>query len=552
VAYSSWLRYTVPVLLALSAIGGCYGRTPRIASGPPKSASLYKDVAQERGIQFHWGTHGKSPLTNLDTFGCGCAFLDADGDGWMDVLLVGEPTCALFLNQRDGTFRDVTAAAQLDRVRGAWKGCAVADYDADGHPDILLTGYNCLALLHGGARLQWKDVTHQAGLRPQGWSSSAGFMDLDGHGWLDLVVGSYVVFNAHTPKFCEMRPGILSGCPPAEYHPQFAHVYRNDGHGGFVDQSDLAGMPSTHGKALAVSFCDYNADGRPDFYLANDGTPGDLMQNLGGGRFKNVGMETGAALGVLGQAQAGMGADWGDYDRDGRFDLAVSAFSGEPYSLYQNVGEVFEHTAVSTGIADATRLSLGFGVKFTDFDNDGWLDLIFVNGHVYDNVAQVEAGLTYRQPTMLFQNQQGRHFDLLGAAAGPDLNKPILGRGLACGDFDNDGREDLLVVDYEGSPLLLHNQSPPNRHWLTVDLLGPTKNRASYGARVEIFAGKERWLGQVSPASAYLSSSDPRVHFGLGSTDSLDRLVISWPDGKRQEIAHPAVDRIFRATEPEP
>jgi hypothetical protein len=329
-------------------------------------------------------------------------------------------------------------------------------------------------------------------------------------------------------------------------------VYRNDGHGGFTDKSDLAAMSTTHGKALAVSFCDYNADGRPDFYLANDGTPGDLMQNLGGGRFKNVGMETGAALGVLGQAQAGMGVDWGDYDRDGRFDLAVTAFSGEPYSLYHNVGEVFEHTAVPTGIADATRSSLGFGVKFVDFDNDGWLDLVYVNGHVYDNVAQVEAGLTYRQPTMLFRNQQGRRFDLLGAAAGPDLSKPILGRGLASGDFDNDGREDLLVVDYEGSPLLLHNQSLTNEHWITVDLVGRGKNRAGYGSRIELFAGNERWLGQVSPASAYLSSSDPRVHFGLGSTGSVDRIVITWPDGKKQEIAHPTVDRFLRVAEAEP
>ncbi|HTE19389.1 MAG TPA: VCBS repeat-containing protein, partial [Armatimonadota bacterium] len=214
----------------------------------------YRDVAREAGLDFRWGNGGKSPLTNLETFGAGCAFLDADADGWMDALLVGDPNSALFRNKKDGTFQNITAGSGLDRARGAWKGCAIGDYDADGRLDILLTGYNCLTLLRGSGGGKWTDVTARAGLGPQGWASSAGFMDLDNDGWLDLVVGSYVIFNEHTRQYCEMQPGVQSGCPPQEYRPQFGRVYRNDRKGGFQDISTQAEMKTTHGKVLAVSF----------------------------------------------------------------------------------------------------------------------------------------------------------------------------------------------------------------------------------------------------------------------------------------------------------
>lgn len=537
-------------LITLAFTGCEHRKTPPPAEA--RSAALYRDVAQSAGIDFRWGNGGKTPLTNLETFGTGCAFGDLDDDGWIDILFVSEPTCALYRNRGNGTFREVTRGSGLERARGAWKGCALGDYDGDGGLDLVLTGYNCLAVLKNTGGLKWKDVTSTVGVRPQGWSSSAGFMDLDGDGWLDLVVGSYVIFNDTTRKYCEIVPGVLSGCPPQEYAPQFARVYRNQGGKRFVDISARSGMPSTHGKALALSFCDFNDDGRPDFYLANDGTPGDLMQNLGGGAFRNVGSESGTAFGVLGQAQAGMGVDWGDYDRDGGFDLAVTAFSGEPYSLYHHAGPVFEHAAAPMGIADLTFPSLGFGVKFTDANNDGWSDLVFVNGHVYDNVAQVEPGSTYKQPSMLFLNQAGKRFQLAGAEAGEGFSRPILGRGLAAGDIDNDGREDLLIVDYEGRALLLRNENAARHHWITLDLRGRGPNRLAYGARVEIRAGSQRWIAQVSPSSAYLSSSDPRVHIGLGEVSAVDRVVIRWPDGQRQELTGLAVDRIHRIEQAKP
>jgi hypothetical protein len=368
-------------------------------------------------------------------------------------------------------------------------------------------------------------------------------MDLDGDGDLDLVVGSYVEFGPNARRYCELVRGVRSGCPPHEYEPQFARYYENSGAGRFIDRSRRAGMETTHGKALAVGFVDFNGDGRMDFYLANDGTPGDLMENQGGGRFRNVGLESGAAFGAMGQAQAGMGVDWSDFDGDGAMDFAVTAFSGEPYSLYRGVGMLFEHAGDRMGLAAPTRTRLGFGVKFTDVDCDGWPDLVFVNGHVYDNAHLVSPELSYRQPTMLLRNEEGRRFRLLGSEAGEGLARPIVGRGLAAGDYDNDGREDLLIVDYEGTPLLLRNVGPRVHHWLIVDVR--SRGRPAYGARVEVRAGPRRWKRWVSPASAYLSSSDPRLHFGVGAATQVD-VSVRWPGGFRRELRDAAVDRILR------
>jgi hypothetical protein len=317
-------------------------------------------------------------------------------------------------------------------------------------------------------------------------------------------------------------------------------------------------MKTTSGKALVVAFADVDADGRVDFYIGNDGTPAELMHNQGGMRFRNVGAESGTAYGPQGDAIAAMGADWGDYDRDGRADLTVTAFSDEPYSLLRNLGEgVFEEAAAATGIADATLHPLGFGAKWVDVDNDGWLDIVFANGHVYDNVDRINPSSTFRQPLQLFHNRQGggsggggrRFVDIAPALRGPFV-RPIVGRGSAVGDIDNDGRPDLLVVDYEGPPLLLHNQSKNENHWILLDVRGSGANRFAYGARVVARAGNHTWTGQVSPASSYLSSSDPRVHLGLGTVTRLDTITIFWPSGPRQVLNNVPVDRILRVNEP--
>jgi hypothetical protein len=538
------------VILLIALCSGC-NRTVRPASVPGSVPATpyprYRNVAPEAGIRFRWGNAGRSPLSNLETFGCGCAFLDANQDGWLDILLVGEPTCALFLNRGDGSFEDASERSGLSRVRGPWKGCAVGDVDGDGYLDLLLTGYNALKLLRGAPGPRFQDVTQASGLRPRGWGSSAGFMDLDGDGRLDLVVGNYVVTGPGIDWYCEIVPGVRSGCPPHHYSPQFARLWRNNGDGTFADVSAAAGMKDTHGKVLALGFADYDSDGRPDFYLANDGTPGDLMHNLGSRngapRFENVGVAQGVALGVYNQAQAAMGVDWADYDGDGRLDLVTTAFSDEPYSLYHNLGSFFENVSTRVGIAGPTAKPLGFGAKFVDVDNDGWPDLVFANGHVYDNVRQIDARSTYRQPMQLFRNHQGQSFEDASARAGADFAFPIVGRGLATGDYDQDGRVDLLVVDYEGEPRLLRDEAPHSGHWLELELAARGPNRFAYGARVTLRAGGRVWVQEVTPASSYLSSSSPWLHFGLGALTRVDEIRVRWPDGRVDIVGCDSVNR---------
>jgi hypothetical protein len=368
---------------------------------------------------------------------------------------------------------------------------------------------------------------------------------------MDLVLLNYVVFGPHEPQYCELRPGIRSGCPPATYKPEFGELWENVGGGRFRNVTEQSGMKATHGKCLVVAFMDLMGNGRMSFYIGNDGTPADFMFNEGHMHFTNIGLPTGLAWGELpGHAMAAMGADWADYNRDGRLDLAVSGFSDESYSVVRNDGMgVFEHVADSLGIAGPTLKPLGFGTKWLDMDNDGWPDLSYANGHVYDNTNEIDPLSSYREPLMLFHNDHGAHFEDLVPRMDPAVAKPIVGRGSATGDFDNDGRMDLLVVDYEGSPLLLHNQSQTANHWITLDLRGLPPNRFAYGAEVSARTGNTVWVGQVSPASSYLSSSDPRIHFGLGPITRLDSLRIRWPDGRTDIFRGVSADRILRVEE---
>ncbi len=544
IALGPFLKMRVLVAALVCGIGAltCFGCRPGAGGPTPTPAPLFRDVAAQMGIRHRWGHSGRTPLSALDTFGCGCAFTDLNDDGWADLLLVGEPTCSLYINQHGRAFRDATAAAGLDRLRGPWKGCAVADVNQDGRQDILLTGYNRLALLYQDAEGSFTPAVGH-GISEKGWGSSAGFMDLDGDADLDLVIGHYVIFDR---EFCELAPGVISGCPPHTYRPQFAAVYENLGNGRFRDVTRSSGAHDTHGKALVVAFTDFNDDARQDFYIGNDGTPAELLRNdskPGRLRFRNVGVEQGVALGVMEQAQAAMGADWADFDQDGRLDLAVSTFAHEPFSLYRNVGSFFENISVRTRLAAATTLPLGFGTKFLDVENDGWPDLLFVNGHVYDTVHEIEKDSTYLQRMQLFRNEGGRQLAEISDRAGPAFQRKILGRGTATADFDQDGRTDALVVDYEGAPLLLRNEVEAVGHWLAVRLNAAPPNRDAFGARVEVDVGGRVLVSQVSPASSYLSSSSPVVHFGLGAKTRYDGIVVKWPSGKVDRFEGGAADR---------
>lgn len=511
----------------------------------------FENVAAASGIHFTWPRQPR-PLRNLDTFGSGCAFLDYDNDGWQDILLVGQPHMALYHNLHNGHFEDVTAPMGLGKLSGQWTGVAVGDYDGDGSLDILLTGFHRLALLRNNAGKGFTDVTRQAGLDTTNfghWGSSAGFMDLDGSGRLALVITNYVVFGPKEKQFCELSPGVISGCPPQFYKPQFAELWQNIGGGKFRNITKESGFSDTHGIGLVLAFADIFDDHRMSVYLGNDTLPADVMHNLGHLKFRNDGLKSGLSL-EQSHGIAAMGADWGDFARDGRLDLAVSAFSDESYPLFHNLGHgVYENINDAANLSGPTFNHLGFGAKWLDMDNDGWPDLIFANGHVYDNVAKIYPLLTFREPLMLFHNEHGRTVRDLVPQMDGDVTLPLMGRGLATGDFDNDGRIDFLVVDYEGAAMLFHNVSQTANHWITLDLRGRAPNRFAYGARVTARAGKQVWVGVVSPASSYLSSSDPRLHFGLGPVTGLDSITVEWSDGRQTVQRSVASDRILMIQE---
>jgi hypothetical protein len=518
----------------------------------PVSPIRLVDAAPSSGITYEYPSLPR-PLGTKEAFGCGCAFLDYDNDGRQDILLVTKPYPRLYHNLGNGHFQDVTHSLGLDKAVGDWRGCAVGDYDGDGFLDILLTGFHQLGLLHNADGRRFIDVTCSAGLDPKNhghWASSAGFMDLNGDGRLDLVLLNYVAFNPKTPDICELMPGVTSGCPPTKYAAEFPEIWQNSGRGRFQDVSASSGIRTAHGKALVLAFADLQGNGRADFFIGNDGLPADMMRNLGGMHFRNIAIRAGLDTADDGSAVSAMGADWADYDRSGRMDLAVTNFSSKSFQLYHNLGGgIFDHRENAVGLAAPTFEALGFGAKWADVDNDGWPDILFVNGHVYDDPGRLDHFSKFRQPMMLFHNESGRHFTDLVPSLKGDLIKPILGRGLATGDYDNDGRIDFLVVDYEGHPLLLHNLTQASNHWITLDLRGHAPNVFAYGARVTAHSGGHVWIGYVSPASSYLSSSDPRVHFGLGSVTTLDRVEIAWPDGRQQSLRHVRSNHILRIVE---
>ena len=496
------------------------------------------EVAAERGITLHREPR-PYPLTILDSFGTGCAAWDANGDGWPDLLFVGAPHPVLYLNDGTGSFRDVTAQSGLADDAGEWTGCAVGDWSGDGRPDLLVTGYRRLALYRNQGEGRFEQVTAAAGLASDNeghWGASAGFMDLDGDQWLDLVLTQYVAFGPQSRQHCEYKPGVKTGCTPAEYPPERPRVWRNTGEARFIEMTATAGFDQSAGAGMVLAFGDVDADGRPDVYLGNDGRPADLLHNLGRLQFENLGLVAGVAVTEATTSMAAMGADWGDFDRDGHLDLAVTNFQKQGFALYRRTGPVlYADAAARTGLAAQTRTRLGFGVQWLDFDNDGWPDLACANGHVYDNAPELEgAGSSYRQPLSLLRNLEGQRFvDVVGRQPAA-VRQPLVGRGLVRTDFNQDGRLDLVVVDHEGTPRLLENTIPAANHWLQLELRGNTPNQFAYGARVTGRAGDRVWVAELSPASSYLSSADPVIHWGLGPVPQLDEVTVRWPTGEIQ------------------
>jgi len=537
-------------LIAVGCRPEAAAKTAAPAAVPNAASIKLVDRAAASGLNYCWQISGNRPLNILQTIGNGCAFLDYDNDGNLDILLVG-PHLALYRGDGKGKFSDVTSSMGLNGLTGHFLGCAVGDYDNDGFPDIYVSGYRTGVLLHNERGKRFADVTARAGLKPQPWGTSCAWAETEpGSGRLDLFIANYAKFGSEPgiPQLCESR-GIQTSCGPRYYKPLQGVFYRNLGNGRFVDASRALNIAATHGRGLGAAFAPLESSLQPTLAVANDELPGDLlcpMKPARGVQYAEIGAASATAFDRDGNIHGGMGTDWGDYDNDGRFDLFVGTYQGEAKSLYHNDGQsTFNDASYLTGIAPVAMQNVTFGCKLFDADNDGALDLILANGHVQDNIRKIDTSTDYRQATILLRNRGGTpvSFEDISATAGPDLQRPIVGRGLAVGDYDNDGRMDVLIVDSEGSPLLLHNESAPTGHWLGIKLVGKSSNRSGIGAVVTAAADGRTLTQLCHTDGSYLSASDSRVHFGLGRSARVATLTVRWPSGHIDTLKDVAVDR---------
>jgi enediyne biosynthesis protein E4 len=508
-------------------------------------------------------TNGKSPERYLpETTGAGCAFLDYDNDGWMDIYLVNSGKCdfynpnpplrnALYRNNRDGTFSDVTEKARV-AAGGFGQGVAVGDYDGDGFPDLYVTQYGRSILYHNNGDGTFTDVTEKAGVAAPGWSSSAVWFDYDNDGRLDLFVCQFVEFSKSLNKSCGPgEEGKHGYCIPRLYQPMPNWLFHNNGDSTFTDVSKTSGIAKYSGKAWGVVATDVNNDGRLDLFVANDTVANFLFMNRGQGRFEEIATQAGVAYSADGRARSGMGVDSADFNDDGWMDLFVANIDREMFSIYQNSqDETFDDQAGPTGIGVATRLMSGWGLKFFDYDNDGNLDLFLANGNPDDLIESLHSQVKYQEPLMLFRNT-GKSFQNVSGQSGPVFAKPLSARGMAIGDFDNDGAVDVLVSVNNAAPVLLHNKIGNQNHWLGIKLAGKKSNPDAIGARVTYQAGDLRRSRTKVGGGSYLSSHDPRIVLGIGKRTKIDWLEIKWPQpgGTVERFTEVPIDRYITIVE---
>jgi enediyne biosynthesis protein E4 len=510
----------------------------RRARAIPSRVPVFEEITPAQSGIGWVHTAGKSPQKFLpETSGAGCAFLDYDNDGWMDIYLVNSGKCdffdpspplrnALYHNNRDGTFTDVTERTGVCGG-GYGMGVAVGDYDGDGFPDLFVTQYGRSILYHNNGDGTFSDVTERAGLNVSGWASSAAWFDYDNDGRLDLFVCNFARFDK------TMSCGIGSDgkhhyCIPRIFQPMPSWLFHNNGDGTFTDVSKPTGIASHLGKAWGVVAADINNDGRMDLFVANDTVANFLFANRGDS-FEEIGLQSGVGYSADGKARSGMGVDAADFNQDGQMDLFVANIDEEIFSLYQNNGdETFDDKATPLGIGMATRWLSGWGLKFFDYDNDGNLDLFLANGFPDDLVEEFSSQVKYREQLLLFKNL-GSGFTDVSAEAGPVFSKSFAARGLALGDFNNDGALDVLISVNDGAPLLLRNNGAQQSHWLGIRLIGRRSNPDAIGARISYQSGDlKRSLVKVG-AGSFLSSHDPRVVLGLGNRSRIDWLEVRWP-----------------------
>lgn len=523
----------------------------------------FNDISRESGLTAFRHTDGSSGRRFFaEQASSGCAIFDYDGDGWQDIYLCsgrGLPGYkgpaarnALFRNRRDGTFEDVTVRAGVSGGDHFTIGAATGDFDNDGDLDLYLTCFGPNVLFRNNGDGTFCDVTRAAGVGDPRFSVSAAWGDYNGDGFLDLYVANYVKYRLEDDRWCSKIPGHKSYCGPIYYPAEDDTLYRNNGDDTFTDVSRPSGIRRAARNGLGVIWLDYNEDGRPDVFVANDQTPNLLWRNNGDGTFTDVAATAGVAFGEQGNTQAGMGVDAGDYDNDGRVDLTVTNFSEESNALYHNEGGgIFRERSFASGMGQATLMYLGFGTGFLDYDRDGWLDLFYANGHVMDDIDQYSDAVTWAQSNQLFRNRGDGTFMEVSAATGVGEGKRV-SRGAAFGDLFNRGQTDVLVNVLRGEPLLLRNDCAPAAHWLELDLRAAWGNPQAIGARVLLTAGGITQRRDVLTGRSYASASDPRPLFGLGRLTRVDEVKVVWPSGQTTSLHEPPIDRILRVEEAGP
>jgi hypothetical protein len=557
-----WFLCRVGAWFALTCALALLPPVAALAQSPPAAEvqvpGRFVDVTAKVGIQFMHQAPHTSRKYLIETMGSGVALFDCDGDGRLDIFFANgapytDPTPKGFVPQKkgpqdwnrmfrqkpDGTFEDITEKAGL---KGVGYSMAVADYDNDGNEDLFVTGYGGNRLYHNNGNCTFTDVTEQAGVGGSGWSTSAAWVDLDNDGLLDLVVARYAEWDWNDLWCGEHREGYRGYCHPDVFQPISMLVYHNDGNGHFTEVAHKLGL-DVPAKALGIAIADYDRDGRIDIFVANDSMPEFLFHQKKDGTFEEVGLESEVAVNSEGKTYAGMGVDFADYDNDGWPDLVITDLATQRYALYRNLGDgTFDYASFSSGLAGITMLHSGWSARFLDYDNDGRKDLLIAQGHDLDTIEKSFPQLHYREPMLLARNTGKRFVDVSGISS-DIFHDAWVGRGMAIGDINNDGRIDAVVSTNGGAPHVLMNMTETSNHWTTLQLVGHKSNRDGIGAQVKVTTKLGSQWATVTTSSGYMSASDPRVHFGLGAANTIERIEIRWPSGIQQVLTQQKPDR---------